>query len=490
MNFSYAQNNKPVIIIPHRFTGLVRVPASKSHTIRQLFIATLADGVSEIEAPLDSIDTRSSLSVCRVLGAEIMEFEHAEAPGRQGWRVVSKLPESLRIFASSREVKNETSFSAKRCDVGNSDTALFFGLAVAALGAEPVEFDGDEQIRRRSAEAFLEALSGLGISVKSAASGRPPITVCGPWKGGRVSLPCPTSQYLSALLLAAPMAPAGVITEIDVPLLNEKPYIEMTLAYLDEQGIPYEAASDFSYFRIPGGSTWKAFSGPVPGDFSFAAFPAAAAAITGGPVRLLGLDPHDTQGDKVFFNFLKKRGCQIRAELVSLDQVPGSKIHLGDPIHDDLQAIGVPQAELHFAEWQISISRNGHLKGGVFDLNDTPDLLPAMAAVACFARGDTALVNAAHARLKETDRIRVMAEELKKLGFAISENPDGLVIHGSGGKLARKPEGSPVRLDSRGDHRVAMALACAALGGKSAVEIAGAGCAEISYPHFFELLGA
>jgi 3-phosphoshikimate 1-carboxyvinyltransferase len=160
--------------------------------------------------------------------------------------------------------------------VGNSGTTLYLALAAAALGEGPVEFTGDEQIRRRSAAPLLEALAGLGVRAESLnRNGCAPVLIQGPWRGGRVSLSCPTSQYLSALLLAAPLAPPGTRTEIDVPLLNEKPYIEMTLSYLRAQAVPHEAAPDLSRFVIPGGASWKPVSGPVPGDFSSAAFPPA-----------------------------------------------------------------------------------------------------------------------------------------------------------------------------------------------------------------------
>jgi len=454
----------------------------------------MAEGISDLENPLDSLDTRSCVSVCRALGAEITEH--------RGNDPVSPNPEDEKgekllcwtVKGSGASYNNNSSIGEiKHCDVGNSGTTLFLALAAAALGKAPVEFDGDEQTRRRSAGPLLEALSGLGIRVKSAENGCAPITVCGPWKGGRVSLPCPTSQYLSALLFAAPLAPEGVVTEIDIPLLNERPYIEMTLSYLDAQGIPYEAAPDFSWFRIPGGSKWKPLSDPIPSDFSSAAFPAAAAAITGGPVTLLGLDPNDTQGDKAFFRFIEKMGCRVKWE-----DAPIEKVSLGQFVTTGLSAIGQKTLELNIAEWQLTVSRHGPLRGREFDLNDTPDLLPAMAALACYAKGDTALVNVAHARLKETDRIVVMAEELGKLGIKTTERPDGLIIHRNGinipetgrPKYAVGGTGKTKKTDGRSDHRIVMALACAALGCTLPVEIAGAESAAVTYPDFLELIGA
>jgi 3-phosphoshikimate 1-carboxyvinyltransferase len=245
----------------------------------------------------------------------------------------------------------------------------------------------------------------------------------------------------------------------------------MTLSYLRAQGIPLEAAADYSFFRIPGGGSYKARRGPVPGDFSSAAFPALAAAVSGGAVTILGLDPADSQGDKAFFEILAAMGCtveQIRAPAAPDTGGAGSSL-MG-----------------------LRISRTGPLKGGVFDLNATPDLLPALAAAACYARGDTALVNAAHARIKETDRIAVMAEELGKLGADIEERPDGLLIHGGAGGAEGGPASglSGGRVDGRGDHRVVMALAAAALGAAGPVEIDGAEYAAVTYPGFPELLKA
>jgi 3-phosphoshikimate 1-carboxyvinyltransferase len=190
-------------------------------------------------------------------------------------------------------------------------------------------------------------------------------------------------------------------------------------------------------------------NGPVPGDFSSAAFPAAAAAITGGPLTILGLDPADSQGDKAIFGMLEQMGCRV-------------------------------QWRQEAAGWTLTLTRNGPLRGGIFDLNATPDLLPVMAVLACYAEGETALVNAAHARIKETDRIAVMAEELAKLGADIEERPDGLRIRGGKGL-----EGGKVR--GRGDHRVVMALAVAA-GKAGMVEIDDAESAAVTYPGFLELL--
>ena len=435
-------------VSPHPFSGTVRIPASKSHTIRQLVIAGLAEnGVSEIIRPLDSLDTQSCVAACRALGAEITEK-------RDGGRLVSCTVRGNGGFKGGR---------GGQIDVGNSGTTLYFALAAAGLGREPFAITGDDSIQRRSASPLLDALCGLGVRATSVrGNGCAPVVVQGPWKGGTVSLRCETSQYLSALLLAAPLAPAGVFTEITVPLLNERPYVEMTLSYLDAQGIPCEAAADFSRFVIPGGASWKPFSRAVPGDFSSAAFPACAAAISGGPVTILGLDPNDTQGDKYFFEILSRMGCTVNWEKV--------------PAADHAAAS---------CGYQVTVSRSGPLRGGAFDLNATPDLLPPAAVTAAFAVGDTVFCNVASARIKESDRIAAMAAGLAALGVRCTEQSDGLVVHGGGHAGV-----SGGLVDSHGDHRIAMAFAAAALAARSPIVIADAECAAVSYPGFLELLRA
>jgi 3-phosphoshikimate 1-carboxyvinyltransferase len=432
-----------VLVTPHIFGGKESfcVPASKSHTIRRLLLAALGSGVSRIEGPLDSLDTRSCAAAVPALGAKVAEE-------RKNGILTAY------IVQGAGAVKTDASGAdIRRIDAGNSGTTLFLLLAAASLGNAPYTFSGDEQIMRRSAGPLLDALSAFGVSVSSH-NGCVPITVCGPWKGGRARVECPTSQYLSALLMAAPLAPKGCVTRIDVPLLNEKPYIDMTLAYLAAHSVPLEFTPGYSRFRIAGGASYHSQNGPVPGDFSSAAFPAAAAVISGGRITLVGLDPADTQGDKVFFEYLERMGCTVEWK----------------------QTEGV---------WQVTVFRTGPLKGGIFDLNATPDMLPVMAVLGAYANGKTELINAAHARIKETDRIACMARELKKLGVECIEKKDGLVI---GAQTARGKETPPVmRLDGYGDHRIVMALACAALGSQGPVEITTAEAVDVTYPGFWEL---
>jgi 3-phosphoshikimate 1-carboxyvinyltransferase len=264
----------------------------------------------------------------------------------------------------------------------------------------------------------------------------------GPIRGGKTGLDgSKTSQYLSSLLLNCPLASGD--TEITFRDATETPYIEMTLRWLDEQGIGYERRG-FEWFRIFGGQKYHAFRKRIPGDFSSATFFLCAAAVTHSELVLLGLDMSDSQGDKAVVDMLGQMGAEIEV-LPEGIRIRGTKLH-----------------------------------GGEFDLNATPDALPSMAVTACFTKGTTRLYNVAQARLKETDRITVMCRELTKMGAQIEERPDGLVIQGS------PLHGSQV--NGHGDHRVVMALAVAGLGADGRTEIDTAEAVSITFPSFVELM--
>lgn len=399
----------------------IKIPGSKSHTIRALLVALMAQGESWIRDPLVSEDTLSCVDACRRLGADISCKEGV-------WRV--------------RGTGGNIQFSGGVIDVGNSGTTLYLATALAALSSQPVTFDGDAQIRKRSADKLLSALQDLGARVDSSPGGCAPYTVTGPITGGRTVLECPTSQYLSGLLLAAPLAQGD--TEIMVPLLYERPYVEMTLDWLKGQGIKTVTDKDLNRFLIPGKQAYLSFDRAIPADFSSATFFLCAAAITGGRLVLQGLDLSDCQGDKKVIEMLTRMGCRF---------------------HDTSDGL---------------VCEPGELVGCDLDLNDTPDALPALAVTACFARGTTRLTNVPQARIKETDRIAVMATELKSLGVDIEEEPDGLIIRES------LPRGGAVR--GHGDHRVIMSLALAGLKAEGDVVIDDVQAAGITFPGYFDLL--
>lgn len=253
-------------VTPGRLKGTIAVPGSKSHMIRAVVIASLAEGTSRILRPLDSLDTRAALEACQALGARIETSPEAWVVHGTGGAPAT--PDNI-------------------IDVGNSGTTLYVMLSMAALGEGYAVLTGDDQIRRRSATNLLRALEDLGAEAFSTrgAEGLCPIVVRGPLCGGETSIQCPTSQYLTSLLLNTPLGKCE--TRIDVPLLNERPYVEMTLSWLDSQGIVLER-DGFRSFRIPGGQSYRSFEAQVPGDFSSATFFLVAGAVSGNEVTVSG----------------------------------------------------------------------------------------------------------------------------------------------------------------------------------------------------------
>ena len=219
----------------------------------------------------------------------------------------------------------------------------------------------------------------------------------------------------------------------------------MTLKWLDRQGIRYEASDDLSRFKVFGGQSYHGQDVTIPGDFSSATFFLIAGVLCDADITLLGLDMNDVQGDKKVVTCLQEMGAQIG-----------------------------------FENGGVRV-RQGSLQGIEIDMADIPDALPAMAVVGCFARGKTVLRNVANARLKETDRISVMASELGRLGARVEELPDGMIIHES------RLTGCPVR--GYGDHRVVMALSVAGLAIPGRTEVDTAEAVNVTVPNFLDLMG-
>lgn len=427
MQYSGAMN---ITLPPTQVQGRIVIPASKSQTIRALLIATLANGVSIIRNPLDSQDTRSCMNACELLGATIKWDEQ----------------DNIIYLDSSHVIRN--SDAPVTVDCGNSGTTLYLAAGMVAALGRNVLFTGDDQLRGRPIAPLLTSLEDLGASVtyESEQVGYPPFSIRGPLKGGKTSIECKTSQYLSGLLLACSIAAGD--SEIDVPLLHEKPYVGITLSWLNRQGIRYIENNDMQHFIIPGGQRYKPFDEQIAGDFSSASFFFCAAAICGTEVTVEGLDPEDPQGDKHILDILRQMGCSVSWK-------------------DHAVTVTGP--------------KKGGLHGGTFDLNSMPDALPVLAVTACFAYSEVRIINVPQARIKETDRIAVMHENLAKLGADISEQPDGLTIRGYG-----RLQGGAV--DGFGDHRVIMSMAIAAAGCDGPVTINGIEAAGVTFPSFFHLL--
>lgn len=413
-----------LIVSKSRLKGTVAIPASKSHTIRAVAIASLAAGQSRIHTPLLSGDTQAALDCYRALGAEI------DTSDPKLWKVTGTGGQ----ITTPREI----------VDVGNSGTTLRIAMGSAALApaGQTTTFTGDEQIRSRPVGPLMDALGNLGAKCKSLKNnGKAPVEITGKLTGGKTTIAASTSQYLSSLLLCAPPAPED--TEIDVTLLNEPDYVQMTLDWLDKQQIEYEN-QQMRKFKIKGSQSYKSFDAAIPADFSSATFFLCAAALFAEEVTLLGLDFSDSQPDKAVVDYLEAMGADV--------------------------TIGPNSVTIKAAE----------LKGAEINMNRTPDALPAMAVTAAFARGTTKLLNVSQARSKETDRIECMAEELKKMAIDVEELPDGLIIDGGRPKAAE--------LHGRNDHRIVMALALAGLGldGKCSIDTAEA--MNVTFPNFVDLM--
>ncbi len=413
-----------LIVRKSRLAGEVTMPASKSHTIRAVAIASLAEGESTIRKPLVSGDTQAVVDCYRALGAEI------DTSNPELWKVIG--------------TGGDISVPKESIDVLNSGTTLRIAMGSAALAEKDstIRFNGDEQLQSRPVVPLMESLADLGakcVSINN--NGKAPLEVTGKLQGGKTTIASRTSQYLSSLLLCAPLAAKDTV--IDVTELNEPDYVQMTLDWLDKQGIEYEN-QQFRKFKIKGGQSYKGFDETVPADFSSATFFFCAGAMAADEIRLLGLDFSDSQPDKAVVDYLKAMGADIgiEADSVTIKAVP--------------------------------------LKGIEIDMNKTPDALPAMAVTAAFAEGKTRLVNVPQARSKETDRIKCMTEELKKMAVNVEELPDGLIIEGS------RPR--PAELNGRSDHRIVMALSLAGLNLDGQCTIDTAEAISVTFPDYVELM--
>ncbi|MBM4312017.1 MAG: 3-phosphoshikimate 1-carboxyvinyltransferase [Deltaproteobacteria bacterium] len=401
-----------------RLQGRIAIPASKSHTIRAVLIAALADGTSVLHRPLVSEDTQAAIDACRALGARIVQSDDRI-------EITGFGPHPVQPITTLDMLNSGTS------------TNLMLGV-LAALGMQ-ANITGDASLQSRPVQALTDALQKLGCSVIfHARPGCPPLSVRGRMRGGSVVLDASkSSQYVSSLVIACPLAQRE--TEIIVENPSELPYIDMTLAWLDEQGISY-TREGYTRFVVPGNQRYRAFEKTIPADWSSAAFPLCAAALTDSDVYLDGLDLQDVQGDKAIVDYLRQMGTDIS------ETPEGLRV------------------------------RGRSLKGCRLDINATPDALPALAVMGCFADGQTILENVAQARVKETDRIAVMARELQKMGARVTELPDGLVIDAS------PLQGTAV--NGHHDHRVVMALAIAGLRASGTTTIDTAEAVAVTYPSF------
>lgn len=412
------------MIIPSvKLSGKIIIPSSKSQTIRALLISVFSRGVSYIKHPLISDDTESCINAVKAMGADVSILENGDIT-----------VDATYAFSDMDELS---------IDAGNSGTTEYLSLPMLSSLGIQVNIDGDEMLRKRPLKPLLDALESLGAETEST-EGFPPASIRGPLDGGECTIECKTSQYLSGLLLGAPLAIGD--SHIKCSVLFEKPYVKMTLKWLDDQGIKYRISDDLEEVWVKGGQSYKPLDTYIEGDFSSASFFFVAAAIHGTEVTVEGLDKNSTQGDKEILNILEKMGCSIKWNGIA-----------------------------------VTVKGPEKLKGGVFDLNAIPDTLPALSVAAAFAEGDTILGNVEQARIKETDRIKVMRENLNELGVEAEERRDALVVHGNGSVKGGKAK-------SYGDHRVIMALAILGTKTEEETEIDDVSAASVTFPTFFDLL--
>jgi 3-phosphoshikimate 1-carboxyvinyltransferase len=327
-------------------------------------------------------------------------------------------------------------------DAGNSGLVLRLVGAISGLLPSYTIITGDESIRHsRPAQPLLDGLSQMGaFAISSKGDGHAPLIIKGPIQGSKIALDGADSQPVSGLIIAAAFAHG--MTEIHVTNPGEKPWVALTLNWLDQFGIPY-VNDNFEKYTLFGHARIEGFEYEVPSDFSSAAYPIIAALITHSELTIDNLDMEDGQGDKEVISLLQKLGAHITKE--------GRSLH---------------------------IQRGEKLKGGRIDVNAFIDALPILAVLGCFAEGVTEIVGGAIARKKESDRISSIVQELTKMGAHIFERGDDIVIEPS------HLHGAHV--ESHADHRIAMSLSVAAMGAHGHTTLNGEEFVAKSYPSFFD----
>jgi 3-phosphoshikimate 1-carboxyvinyltransferase len=402
----------------------VRPPGSKSITNRALVCAALADGYSKLAGALDSEDTRVMIDGLRRLGIGI---EVADAG------------KTLIVEGAGGEVP------ALEADLfcANSGTTIRFLTALATLGHGAFRLDGVERMRERPIGDLLDALNQLGADVRSENDNAcPPVIVhANGLPGGTATVRGDiSSQVLSALLMAAPVARSRVELAIQGKLVSQ-PYVTMTAGVMRAFGVEVDVSNDFARVEIDAPRAYKACRYVVEPDASAASYFWAAAAITGGEVAVAGLPTASLQGDVAFVDCLEQMGCEVRRD-------DGSITVVGRP-----------------------------LRGVDVDMNAISDTAQTLAVVALFADGPTKIRGVAHVRHKETDRIAALAAELRKVGADVIEHDDGLTIHPA--------ELRSATIETYNDHRMAMSFAIAGLR-VAGIRISNPNCVAKTYPRFFE----
>ncbi len=399
-------------------SGRVRAPASKSYTIRGLMSAALAKGKSEIIYPLSSDDTEAALNVLGKVGVKITRE-------KDSWHITSgnfRKPEQD-LFC------------------GDSAATLRFMTTICSLVPGECRLITGPSLARRPVKPLVQALKQLGVDISAQGEVAPVVVNGGRFKGGIAELPGNiSSQFVSALLLIAPLAEEGLKIRLTTPL-ESKPYVMMTLDCLRKFGIKVEAYPDLREFSIPPQS-YQPTRYLVEGDWSSASYLLALGALS-GPVTVANLNPESLQGDRILLSFLREMGA-----LVDIDKN------------------------------MVTVRKSG-LSALKADLANSIDLLPTMAVLAAAANGISEFTGIERARIKESNRVLAVREGLERMGVAVKEERDRLTVTGT------TPQGAVI--DTKNDHRIAMAFGVlGTVAGKTIVN--DAECVAKTYPEFWDVL--
>lgn len=323
-------------------------------------------------------------------------------------------------------------------DCHESGSTIRFLIPISLLTGKSYTFLGKGKLPERPLQVYADLFKEKGIEYVY--SGTLPFTCCGPIRSGHFQLPGDvSSQFITGLLYTLPLLEGDSYLEI-VNKFESKPYVDLTVEMLAQFGIRIEAVE--KGYTIKGGQTYRGSKVTIEGDYSQSAFWIVAALLKGDLI-LEGLNPLSKQGDKAIVDLVLQMGGQLTTE--------GSGIRVIESI----------------------------TYGCVIDAAQIPDLVPILAVLAALSQGETRIINAERVRIKESDRLKAIATELKKMGANITETPDGLTIQG-----VKQLKGAQV--DAWNDHRIAMALTVASLRAEGETILTGAEAVTKSYPHFFE----
>ncbi|MBL7017828.1 MAG: 3-phosphoshikimate 1-carboxyvinyltransferase [Nitrosopumilus sp.] len=402
-----------------KISGQIVCPPNKSYTHRAIFLASLAGKNSTVENVLLSADTIATIDTCKKFGAEI-EVKDSSIIVKNPIKIGTKVP----------EINTE-----------NSGTTMRIASGIASLFSEEITLTGDSSLQKRPMQPLLDALSSIGAKCNST-DGKPPIKIKGKIVGGEVKIPGNfSSQFVSALLICAPLTENGINLIIEGNLVS-KPYLDATIATMRKFGVVVQTLIPYKRYNISP-QIYKECTFTVPIDFSSLALLLSATVLNGDDITIKGNIGNLPQGDEVFIDILEQLGVSI-----SMD------------------------------DEQIKIKSPEKLNGGKFDLSNSPDLLPPLAILALNSSDPIEIFNVKHARLKETDRIAIVSRELVKLGIKIQEKEDGMILEPS-----EKISGAD--LISEEDHRLFMAFCIAGMYVGNCT-VTDPESVKVSYPNFIE----